>query len=612
MKLNFSFKPRLGECLKDYSAAQLRHDALAGLNVLAVAFPLSLAFGIASGVKPEQGLFTAVIAGCLISLLSGSRVQIGGPTGAFVVITYSIIQQYGVSALFLCTMLAGIILVIMGLARLGAVIKFIPYPVSVGFTNGIAILILGTQIKDFFGLQVGTLPAGFIPKMQMLASAAATWHWPALLLAVASTLLIALWPRRFARILPGSAAALIVGALVVTLGGMDSRADIATIGSQFGELSRSLPAIAWPRADWSQLQNLFHPALTIALLVAMQALLCAVVSDGLVDDRHDSNQELMSQGVANFIAPLFGCIPATGGVARTIINVRSGGRTPVAGAVHSLGLLILIWVAAPLMRYVPLASLSAVLVMAAYNMGDWQLFSRLNKWPGSDAFVYLTAFSLTVLVDLTVAVEAGVVLAALLFMKRISETTQITAVDERTETELPHHSLIGRQVPEGVLVYRIFGAFFFGAADKLENELKRFQQEPEVLILRMRKVVAMDATGLNALESLHTRLRRKGKHLILSGPHTQPFLMMENAGFLDRLGRENVCPHIDAALARSREILRLPPAPPADVLQAERARLELVRQELATVLEKVHSALQPSPKAGEMLSNNTKNQNPTS
>jgi SulP family sulfate permease len=327
------------------------------------------------------------------------------------------------------------------------------------------------------------------------------------------------------------------------------------------------------------------------VLAAIESLLCAVVADGMVDDRHNSNQELMAQGIANIVSPLFGGIAATGAIARTATNVKSGARTPVAGIVHAATLLAIILVAAPLAKYIPLATLSAVLVNVALHMGEWHNFARLPKWPASDAAVFLSAFILTVVVDLTVAVEIGLVLAAVLFIKRVSETTQITAVDETTETEGSQHSLVGREIPDGVMVYRIFGAFFFGAVDKLESVLKREKREPAVLILRMRKIVAMDATGLNALEDLYERLHRKGKHLVLSGPHMQPLFLMEKAGFLERIGRENVCPHVEAALARSRVILGLPPVSSTDPLRQEKQKLETVRQELASAIERIDGVL---------------------
>jgi SulP family sulfate permease len=570
MNLSISFRPKLLDALRNYSSETFLADLVAGITVGIVAIPLAMAFAIASGVKPEAGIFTAVIAGFLISALGGSRVAIGGPTGAFVVIIYGIGQQYGASNLLICTVMAGVILLIMGFARLGTMIKFIPYPVTVGFTSGIAILIFSTQIKDFFGLQLSEpVPADFISKLVVFSTHLNLIHWPTLALAALSTVLILAWPKKLARWVPGSIVALIVGTVLAVLFQSTLLRDVATIGSRFGGIPHALPSLHLPQFDWHNLQNLVRPATTIALLAAIESLLCCVVADGMIDDRHDSNQELMAQGLANIFSPLFGGIAATGAIARTATNVKNGGRTPVAGIIHSLTLFIVILAAAPLARFIPLATLSAVLVVVAYNMGEWHQFVRLRKWPKSDAAVFLTAFGLTVITDLTLAVEIGMVLAAVLFIKRISETTQITAVDQSTETEGAHHSLIGKEIPNGVLVFRVFGAFFFGAVDKLETALQRARQDPQVLILRMRKVLAMDATGLNALEDLHDKLRKRGKHLVLSGPHTQPLLVMDNAGFLDRIGRENVCAHIDAALARSREILGLPPGPNSTPVQSE-------------------------------------------
>lgn len=525
---------------------------------MTMAFPLSMAFAIASGVKPEQGLYTSIIGGGIVAAFSGSPVQIAGPTGAFVIMTYNILQNHGLTGLYICTMMAGVMLCLMGLAKMGSIIRFIPYPVSRAFTKGIAVLILSSQIKNFLGLSIAKLPADFVGKVQVLAANLSAIHLPTVVLAVLSVALIGMWPRRISRYLPGSMAGLIIATAAVTVLGLPARWQIATIGSEFGSLSRSLPTLVLPMGDWAMTADLVQPAFTIALLVAMQALLCAVVTDGLLDARHDSNRELMAQGAANIVGPLFGCIPTTGAVARSVVNVRSGARTPVAGLAHSAFLLVLLLVAAPFIGYVPLGTLSAVLVVAAYRMVSWKQFARLSKWPFSDSSVFLATFALTVLTNLTLAVEVGVVLAALLMVKRISETTQITAVDETTETEGSHHSLVGKDVPPGVLVVRVFGAFFFGVVDKLDDELKRAKQEPDVLILRVRKVLAIDATGLQALEDLLVKLRSKGKHLVLSAPHTQPLAVMENSGFIERLGRENVCPDISAALDRARQILKLP------------------------------------------------------
>lgn len=599
-----AYRPRLLDAWKNYSWDRLRTDALAGLNVMVIAFPLSIAFAIASGVKPEQGLFTAIIGGGLVAALGGSSVQIGGPTGAFVVITYSVLQRFGLDGLLMCTLMAGGILCVMGLARIGSVIRFIPYPVSRAFTKGIALLILSSQIKNFFGLPVAKLPVGFADKLKLLASHLDAIHWPTVGLAVGSLLVVGLWPKRFSRFVPGSMVGLVVASVAVVLFGLQANWQIATIGSEFGGIARGLPPFHLPVADLPMVRELVQPAFTIALLVAMQALLCAVVTDGMLDERHDSNQELIGQGVANVVGPLFGCIPVTGAIARSLANVRAGGRTPVAGLVHALFLLAVLLIAAPLASYIPLATLSAILVVAAYRMVSWKQFARLSRWPLSDSSVFLATFILTVLADLTVAVEVGVVLAALLMVKRVSETSQITAVDESSETEGSHHSLIGKAIPNGVLIFRVFGAFFFGVVDKLDDELKRTKQEPDILILRIRKVLAIDATGLQALEDLHVKLRAKGKQLIISAPHTQPLFVMEKAGFLDRIGRENVCPHIDAALARARVILGLPPvSAPTDApeaLRAEKQQLESVRRELTAALERTNRILgesKPAPPA---------------
>jgi SulP family sulfate permease len=587
MKLEAFFRPRLVDTLKSYSASDFVADLTAGITVGIVALPMAMAFAIASGVKPEAGIFTAVISGFLISALGGTRVAIGGPTGAFIVILYGINAKYGPENLAICTIMAGVILFIMGAARLGTVIKFIPYPVTMGFTSGIAVLIFSTQIKDFLGLNIDKLPSDFFPKMQALADHLLTYHWETVALAGASLAIILFWPKKWQRRVPGSIVALILGTAAVAF----FQLPVETIGTKFGGIPATLPLPRIPSLSWENIQHLFQPATTIALLAAIESLLCAVVADGMIDDRHDSNQELMAQGVANVITPLFGGIAATGAIARTATNVKCGARTPVAGMIHAVTLLAIIMAAAPLAKFIPLATLSAVLVNVALNMGEWHNFGRLPKWPRSDAVVFLTAFGLTVVVDLTAAVEIGMVLAAILFIKRVSETTQITAVDQSSETEGPQHSLIGKVVPKGVMIYRIFGSFFFGAADKLETALKRSGQEPEVLILGMRKVLAMDATGLNALEDLYERLHRRKKHMILSGPHTQPLFMMDKAGFLDRLGRENICADLEHALERSREILGLPPASATDPLRLEKERIETARRELAEAVKR----------AGEML-----------
>lgn len=555
MNLNFGFRPKLVDSLKDYTRQDFAHDLAAGITVGLVALPLAMAFAIASGVKPEAGLFTAVIAGFIISAFGGAKVNIGGPTGAFIVILYGIGVHYGLDNMAICTVIAGVFLFLMGFARLGTMIKFIPYPVTMGFTSGIAILIFTTQVKDFLGLKMEKEPSEFVARMTALTAHLNTVHWPTVALSVASLAIILFLPGRWRRRVPGTIIALVLATAATAL----FHLPVETIGTKFGGIPQGFPKPHLPSFEWDNVQHLFRPAMTIALLAAIESLLCAIVADGMIDDRHDSNQELMAQGLANIFSPLFGGIAATGAIARTATNIRSGARSPVAGIVHAITLLTILLAAAPLAKFIPLATLSAVLINVALHMGEWHNFGRLFKWPRSDAVVYLATFCLTIVADLTVAVEIGIVLAAVLFIKRVSETSQITKVDETTETDGSQHSLIGRNIPEGVMLYRMFGAFFFGAADKLESALQRLKAEPKVLILRMRTVLAMDATGLNALEDLYERLHRKGKHLILSAPHTQPYLVMDKAGFLDRIGRENVCADVEAALKRAREILGLPP-----------------------------------------------------
>ncbi len=599
---------RLPAVFADCSAIQCRRDLLAGLNVMTLAFPLSMAFAIASGATPEQGLWTAIIGGAVVAIFGGSRVQIAGPTGAFVIINYSLLQGHGLGGLLLCTFMAGAMLCVMGLAKVGSIIRFIPYPVNRAFTKGIAVLIMSSQIKAFLGLEVGAMPVDFVGKLQVLAGNLGAVHGPTLALAAASVALIALWPQKLSRVVPGPMVGLVVATVVVSLFDLHGRFGVATIGSEFGAFSSALPAFQMPVPGWSLVRDLVQPAFTIAMLVAMQALLCAVVTDGLLDQRHDSNRELVGQGLANMIGPLFGCVPATGAVARSVVNVRSGARTPVAALAHSAFLLVLLVAAAPLIVHVPLAALSAVLAVASWRMISWGEFLRLGRWPLSDSSVFVATFALTVLTNLTLAVEVGVVLAALLMVKRISETSQITAVDESSETEGSQHSLVGKEVPEGVLIFRVFGAFFFGVVDKLDDELKRAKREPDILILRVRKVLAIDATGLQALEDLHAKLRSKGKHLILSAPHTQPLAVMENAGFIERVGRENVCPHITAALARAREILGLPPVSeprePHEIIATQRQELEAARRELREALQRADRILDKnaSPAPGSPLS----------
>ena len=546
------FQPKLLECLKHYSAESFRQDAVAGLTVGVVALPLAMAFAIASGVPPQAGLYTAVIAGFLISVLGGTRVSIGGPTGAFVVILYGIHQQFGPVNLAACTILAGVILLIMGAARLGAMIKYIPYPVTMGFTSGIAVVIFSTQVKDFLGLQLETNPADFMPKLIEIGTHLSTTHGWTLGLAAGALGLIRWWPAGWGRIVPGTIVALLAGTILVMVTQADGSFGLETIGSRFGGIPQGLPRFSWPAFDWAQFPDLIRPATTIALLAAIESLLCAVVADGMIEDRHHPNTELIAQGLANIASPLFGGIAATGAIARTATNVKIGGRTPVAGMIHAAVLLMILLVAAPLAKFIPLAVLSAVLVNVALNMGEWHLFLRLRKWPRSDAAVFLTTFALTVFFDLTIAVEVGMVLAAVLFIRRIASVTNISALESHDHAPGPGPAT---PLPPGVMIYHIKGVFFFGAADKLETALKRAGQEPRVLILNVTDVLSMDATGLNALEDLHAKLRRRHRHLLLVGSHTQPYLVMERAGLLDAIGRDNLMENIPAALDRARELL---------------------------------------------------------
>jgi SulP family sulfate permease len=553
MDFPISFRPKLVDALKDYSAQKFYADAMAGFTVGIVALPLSMALAIASGLKPEIGIFTAIIGGLLVSLLGGSRVQIGGPAGAFVPLLAPIVMKHGPEALVVCAMMAGVILIVLGASKLGTLIKFIPYPVVTGFTSGIAIIIMSTQIRDFFGLQ-NKLPPDFIGKLQTLAQNFQP-NWPTVLLAVAATLAIWFWPQKIGRHVPGSIVIVILAAGASVFFHFNEKFGIQTLGTAFGEMPRSLPMPHWPSLPFDEWRALLPAAMTIAVLGAIESLLSAVVSDGMIDDRHDSNQELMGQGIANVTMGIFGGMPVTGVIARTATNVRCGAQTPVAGIIHSVTLLVILLVAAPLAKDIPLAALSAVLVVVSLRMGEWHQFARLKRWPKSDVMVFLCAFGLTVVVDLPTAVGASLILASALLVKRLSEATHVNVDDEVTSAGAPGHAKAGKEIPDGVMVFRIFGAFFFGAADKLETSLREAGQLPDVLILRMRDVLALDATGLDALEDLMEKLRKHKKELILCAPHSQPLFAMVKAGFLDRIGRENVCANVDESLNRARQLL---------------------------------------------------------
>src|SRR5277367_4199483 len=553
MDFPISFRPKLVNALKDYSAPKFYADLAAGLTVGIVALPLAMALAIASGLKPEIGIFTAIIGGLLVSLLGGSRVQIGGPAGAFVPLLAPIVMRHGPEALVVCAMMAGVILIVLGLCKLGTLIKFIPFPVVTGFTSGIAIIIISTQIRDFFGLQ-NKLPPDFIGKLQTLALNFQP-NWPTVILATLATLTIWFWPQKIGRRVPGSIVIVVVAAAASVFFHFNEKFGIQTLGTAFGEMPRGLPMPHWPSLPFDEWRALLPAALTIAVLGSIESLLSAVVSDGMIDDHHDSNQELMGQGIANVTMGIFGGMPVTGVIARTAANVRCGAQTPVAGIIHSLTLLVILLLAAPLAKNIPLAALSAVLVVVALRMGEWHQFARLKKWPKSDVMIFLCAFGLTVAVDLPTAVGASLILASALLVKRLSETTQVVAEEEVTRASAPGQSPSGKIIPEGVVVFRIFGAFFFGAADKLETSLRRAGQLPEVLILRMRDVLALDATGLDALEDLFEKLQKDKKALILCAPHSQPLFALTRAGFIDRIVMDNICGDIDSSLDRARLIL---------------------------------------------------------
>jgi SulP family sulfate permease len=553
------FLPKTFTVLRGYTRAQLAADLLAGLIVGIVAVPLALAFAIASGVSPEKGLITAFVAGFLISFLGGSRVQIGGPTGAFVVIVYGIVQRYGVDGLAICTLMAGVLLVGMGLLRFGGAIKFIPYPVVTGFTSGIAIIIFSSEVKDLLGLRMGTVPAPFLEKWQALARAIGTASQAAIGLSLASLAVLLLWPRVSRRVPAPIVAIVLATAAVAWL-----HLPVETIGSRFGSLPASLPAMRVPSLDLDRLRELFSPALTVALLCAIESLLSAVVADGMLGSRHKSNMELVGQGFANIASALFGGIPATGAIARTATNVKNGGRTPVAGITHAVTVLLVLLVLGRWVSLVPLATLGAILAVVAYHMSEWRSFRTLLSGPKSDVAVLLVTFLLTILVDLTVAVQVGVVLASLLFIRRMAEVTNVEAIT-REFADAPDGTMLAdpdsvarRRIPAGVEIYEINGPFFFAAAEKVKDTLNFVAKKPRVFILRMRNVPAIDATAMRVLDDLHESSSRHRIAFLIAGLNAQPLAALERSGRLDRYGRENLPADLDQALERAREILSVP------------------------------------------------------
>jgi len=554
-----AFRPRLLECLRGYDRHTLAADIGAGITVGVIALPLAMAFAIASGLKPEAGLFTAIIAGFLISLLGGSRVQIGGPAGAYIVIVYGIVQQYGLGNLLVSTAMAGVLLFVMGLTRIGSLIRYIPVAIVIGFTNGIAVLIAISQLKDLLGLRIENMPADFFGATRALAGALDTASLPTLALGLVCLAVIVLWtafgsmapaalaeakvPGRrgiFTR-LPSTLVVLVLAAVAAGALGLP----VETIGSRFGGIPGGLPAFALPDLSWDNGRHLITPAVTIALLGAVESLLCARVADGMIEDRHDPNQELMAQGIANFVTPFFGGMPATGTIARTSANVRSGARTPVSGIVHALTLLAIVLVAAPLAAHVPLAALAAILLFVAWNMGAWNEFGRLKQFSVQYRTIMVATFLLTIVVDLTVAVQIGLVLAALFFIHRISSLTTIEAVGAEAA------------VPPGAAAYRIFGSLFFGAVGKLEAliETASGQAPPRVLILDLHMVINLDSTCLDTLEGLRRSLRKRGATLVLCAANEHPLSLMRRSGFLEKLGAENLLANLPSALGRAETLL---------------------------------------------------------
>ncbi len=554
----FEFKPKLFYTLKNYSRASFTADLMSGLIVGIVALPLAIAFGIASGVSPEKGIITAIVAGFFVSLFGGSRVQIGGPTGAFIVIVYGIIQQYGESGLMIATIMAGVFLILLGLFHLGTIIKYIPYPIVVGFTSGIALTIFSTQLKDFFGLTVDNVPGDFIEKWIVYVRHFHTIDLWSTLVGVLSVVIIALTPR-FSKKVPGSLVAIVVMTvgvwLLKTYAGVTS---VATIGDRFS-ISAALPDASVPSMTWDTIKGLISPAVTIAILGAIESLLSATVADGVTGDKHNSNQELIGQGIANVFSPIFGGIPATGAIARTMTNINNGGRTPVAGIVHAVVLLLIFLFLMPLAQYIPMACLAGVLVVVSYNMSGWRTFKELLRNPKSDVGVLLVTFFLTVIFDLTIAIEVGLLLACLMFMKRMAESTQISVItddlDPNKESDIELHEE-HLTIPDRVEVYEINGPYFFGIANKFEEEMIRIGDRPKVRIIRMRKVPFVDSTGIHNLTNLCRMSQREGIIIVLSGVNPRVHETLEKASFYELLGKDNICSNINEALAKAREIVK--------------------------------------------------------
>ena len=553
----FNIQTKLFSCLKTYDKKTFMSDLMAGIIVGIVALPLAIAFGIASGVTPEKGIITAIVAGLVISLFGGSKVQIGGPTGAFIIIIYGIIQKYGFEGLTIATLMAGLFLVLFGLLRLGTIIKYIPYPIVVGFTSGIAVTIFTTQIKDLFGLTLPSNPSDFIEKWGVYLQNFNTIDPWCALIGVASVVVIAVTPR-FSKKIPGSLIAIILMTIVaLLLKNFAGVLSIETIGDRFS-ISNELPAAQVPDMNWETIKSLVSPAITIAILGSIESLLSATVADGVIGDHHDSNTELVAQGLANIASPLFGGIPATGAIARTMTNINNGGKTPVAGIIHAIVLLLIFLFLMPLAKYIPMACLAGVLVIVSYGMCGWRSFVALMKNPKSDVTVLLITFFLTIIFDLTVAIEVGLIIACLLFMKRMSETTDVKVImDEiNEESDIVKGNLEHLTIPQGVEVYEINGPYFFGAGNKFEEIMATFGDRPKVRIIRMRKVPFVDSTGIHNLTNLCLMSKNEGIQIVLSGVSPKVHSQLEKAKFYDLIGEDNICSHINLALERAKEIIK--------------------------------------------------------
>lgn len=547
------FVPKLFVTLKSYNRKQFTSDLIAGIIVGIVALPLAIAFAIASGVSPEKGLYTAIIAGFIISALGGSRVQIGGPTGAFIVIVYGIVQKYGIDGLTMATLIAGFILIIMGLARLGSVIKFIPYPLIVGFTGGIALVIFSSEIKDLLGIKMGAVPADFVQKWISYVQNMNVINWYALAIA-AATIIITVGFSKITHRVPGS----LVAILITTAAAFFFKLPVETIGSRFGSITASLPAPHIGPINWPVIKHLIQPAFTIAMLGSIESLLSAVVSDGMIGGNHKSNMELVAQGVANIFSPIFGGIPATGAIARTVTNIKNGGRTPVAGIVHALTLLAIMMLVGKWATLIPLSCLAGILVVVAYNMSEWRSFVSILKTSRSDTAVLLATFGLTVFIDLTVAIEVGLVLAAFLFMRRMTQISNVDVITKELSDTNEHDdpkAISKYKVPKGVEVFEVNGPFFFGAAYKFKDSMRFIETTPQVLIIRMRHVPVIDSTGLHTLERVFNETGRTGTKFVISGIQPGVLKELEKSHLADKIGRENILTNIEDALERANMLL---------------------------------------------------------